>query len=129
MNSLNLSQGQHGLELYHEKGNWILKKELGYSPVQLLVASISACGAYVLQGLFDNSKINAKVGDVSTSYDVNPDSKSHELKSVAITFNIHVDQENESKAVSMLRFVNDFCPVIKSLNPEIVITKEANIVR
>lgn len=44
MREIKLVQGKEGIELPYETGNWVLLKEQGYSPVEMLVASVAACG-------------------------------------------------------------------------------------
>lgn len=46
---MKLISSEKGFELVHQSGNWVLKKEIGFSPVEMLVASIGACGAYVYE--------------------------------------------------------------------------------
>lgn len=128
MNTLNLLKGEHGLELYHQDGNWVMLKELGYSPVQMLVASIGGCGAYVLKSVLERSAIAARVGDVALAYSLDDTVKAKPLKRVEIVFKVHADEAVHAKVQGALRLVNDFCPVIQSLNPNIEVVKTLEFV-
>ena len=128
MNKLKLVNGQLGLELEHKDGNWIMLKEYGYSPVQMLVASIGACGQYVYKSVLERSSIPGKLRDVMIEYAVDENSKSHQLTHVNIVFDIEIEPQFQTKALSALRLVNEYCPVIQSLDPKIVIEKSVNFI-
>ena len=128
MNTLTLLKGENGLELFHQDGNWIMLKEFGYSPVQMLVASIGGCGAYVVKSVLERSSIAAKVGNVRISYTIDDTSKAKKLKSVHIVFAIQADESLHQKVHGALRLVNEFCPVIQSLDPSIEIVKTVEFV-
>lgn len=123
---LELLQGKQGLELYHKDGNWILKRDFGYSPVQLLVTSIGACGAYVYESILTKSNIEHRLDTVDISYKTNEEDKAHPLTEVTIQFNIWVPEDKQAQVERALRMVNEYCPVIQSLNPNIDIIKEVN---
>ncbi|WP_205700231.1 OsmC family protein [Erysipelothrix sp. HDW6A] len=123
---IELLQGEQGLELFHKEGNWVLKRNIGYSPVQLLVTSIGACGAYVYESILTKSNIEHRLDTVDISYKVDEDDKAKPLTEVAITFNIWVPEDKKAQVERSLRLVNEYCPVIQSLNPNIGIIKEVN---
>ncbi|QIK58238.1 OsmC family protein [Erysipelothrix sp. HDW6A] len=123
---MELLQGEQGLELFHKEGNWVLKRNIGYSPVQLLVTSIGACGAYVYESILTKSNIEHRLDTVDISYKVDEDDKAKPLTEVAITFNIWVPEDKKAQVERSLRLVNEYCPVIQSLNPNIGIIKEVN---
>lgn len=128
MKSLTLEKGELGLELPHDKGNWVLLKDLGYSPVQLLVASIAACGQYVFKSVLERSSIPGTLGNVWVDYEVDDASKSHQLTKVSIRFDMTTDIQNQEKATRALRLVNEYCPVIQSLDPKIHIEKSIQFI-
>lgn len=123
MKTLKLLNGELGLELEHSNGNWIMLKDVGYSPVQMLVASIGACGQYVFKSVLERSSIPGKLKDVLITYEVDNNSKSHQLTKVSIEFQLDISQDYAHKATSALRLVNDYCPVIQSLNSDIIVEK------
>ncbi len=123
---IELLQGEQGLELFHKEGNWVLKRNIGYSPVQLLVTSIGACGAYVYESILTKSNIDHRLDTVDISYKVDEDDKAKPLTEVAITFNLWVPEDKKAQVERSLRLVNEYCPVIQSLNPNIGIIKEVN---
>ena len=123
---IELLQGEQGLELFHKEGNWVLKRNIGYSPVQLLVTSIGACGAYVYESILTKSNIEHRLDTVDISYKVDEEDKAKPLTEVAITFNLWVPEDKKAQVERSLRLVNEYCPVIQSLNPNIGIIKEVN---
>lgn len=128
MNKLKLVNGQVGLELEHKNGNWVMLKDYGYSPVQMLVASIGACGQYVYKSVLEKSSIPGQLMDVTIEYSVDENSKSHQLKEVKINFEMKIQPQFQTKALSALRLVNEFCPVIQSLNSDISIEKTVKFI-
>ena len=45
--TLTIHQGSDKFEMTTPTGNWVLAREKGYSPVQMLVSAVAACGGYV----------------------------------------------------------------------------------
>ena len=45
--TLTIQKGKEKFELPVEPTNWILAREVGYSPVQMLVTATATCGGYV----------------------------------------------------------------------------------
>ncbi|WP_430603153.1 hypothetical protein IGJ02_000512 [Enterococcus sp. DIV0724b] len=120
---MELISGEKGFELVHESGNWLLKKDIGFSPVELLVASIGACGAYVYEKILTNSHIDFTIEKVDISYERAEDKQAKPLSRVAINFSIHVSEEAQGKAERALKLIGKNCPVIQSLDPEIVVVE------
>lgn len=113
-----------GIELVHENGNWILKKELGFSPVELLVASIAACGAYVYEKVLTNSKISFTTERVEVDYERSETKKTKPLSQVVITFYLTVPEEDQGKAERSIKLITQNCPVMQSLDPAITVTEK-----
>lgn len=124
MREIKLVQGKEGIELPYETGNWVLLKEQGYSPVEMLVASVAACGAYVLQSILSKSHIAFEFSEVTASYTRSSEQKSQPLSSIEIVFELSVAKEHESRVERLLALVNEYCPVIQSLSADIVIKKQ-----
>ncbi|MGM0218601.1 OsmC family protein [Enterococcus sp. AZ126] len=121
---MELISSEKGFELVHQSGNWVLKKEIGFSPVELLVASISACGAYVYEKILTNSNIDFTIEKVDISYERAEDKQAKPLSRVAITFSIKVSEDEQGKAERALKLIGKNCPVIQSLDPEIAVVEE-----
>ena len=121
---MELISSEKGFELVHKSGNWVLKKEIGFSPVELLVASISACGAYVYEKILTNSNIDFTIEKVDISYERAEDKQAKPLSRVAITFSIKVSEDEQGKAERALKLIGKNCPVIQSLDPEIAVVEE-----
>ena len=120
---MELVSGEKGFELVHQSGNWLLKKDIGFSPVELLVASIGACGAYVYEKMLTNSNIDFSFEKVDVSYERAEDKQAKPLSHVVITFSIKVSQEEQGKAERSLKLIGKNCPVMQSLDPEITVVE------
>jgi uncharacterized OsmC-like protein len=125
---MELISGEKGFELVHQSGNWILKKEIGFSPVELLVASIGACGAYVYEKILTNSHIDFTIENVQISYERTEEKPAKPLSQVSILFSLRVAEEAQGKAERALKLISKNCPVIQSLDPEIVVTETVSFV-
>ncbi|EUJ58934.1 OsmC family protein [Listeria fleischmannii] len=68
------------IELQHETGNWPLIKEEGFSPVQITVAAVAACSAYVYAKLLDKKRIPYEDLDVDVSYEQDLEQAVHVIK-------------------------------------------------
>lgn len=118
---MELLQTERGVELVHKKGNWVLKKELGFSPVETLVASVGACGAYVYETILANSKIEATFQKIEISYQRDATKKTQPVNEITIEFHLQITQKEQNKAQRALSLIKKNCPVMQSLDPSIVV--------
>ena len=125
---MELISGEKGFELVHESGNWLLKKDIGFSPVELLVASIGACGAYVYEKILTNSHIDFTIEKVDISYERAEDKQAKPLSRVVINFSIHISEDAQGKAERALKLIGKNCPVMQSLDLEIAVVENVNFV-
>ncbi len=121
---LELIQGNDGIELVHGAGNWKLKREIGFSPVQTLAATVGACGAYVYQGILNNSNIPYTFNRATVTYETDLEKAPNPIKSVQLTFYADVTAEYQGRAERALKLVSKNCPVIQSLDPAITVTEK-----
>ena len=128
MYNLSMVMGEQGYEMSHENAHWILKKGLGYSPVQMLVASIGACGGYVLDSILDKMQLNHVMKEIDMSFEVNLESKAKELTSVSMVFYVQLEGQDYEKAQHALTLVHKYCPVMLSLNEDIKIEKSIRFI-
>lgn len=125
---ITLRQGTDGFELeVFGKENWIMRRELGYSPVQSIVASAAACGGYVYQHLLENSHISATFDRVEADYTRQKDNVGA-ITSIQLTFFISVEESDQPKAQTCLKLVSRYCPVIQSLDPAIEIVETVEFI-
>lgn len=125
---LTLIQGEKGFELeVLGKENWIMRREMGYSPVQSVVASVAACGGYVYQHLLKNSSVSAIFHRVDVDYTRQEDSVGA-IESITLTFLVSVEESDKVKAQSCLKLVSRYCPVIQSLNKSITIVETVQFI-
>lgn len=118
---MELISTEKGIELIHKDGNWIIKKEVGFSPVELLVASIAACGAYVYERVLANSQISFTTQRVEVAYERSEAKPAKPLKTVTITFYLTVSEAEQEKAQRATKLITKNCPVMQSLDPEITV--------
>lgn len=123
MKTVDLLKGEIGLELALDSGNWVLKAGYGYSPVQMLVASIGACGGYVLGSVLEKSHIDFELKAVHIDYEEDLEQKSKPLSKVMIEFIGSAPVSEHEKAQRALRLVSEYCPVMQSLDPKIEVIK------
>lgn len=128
MKELTLLQGPEGFELPLEKrDSWILKKEIGYSPVQSLVAAVAACGGYVYQHILENSKIPYRFEKIAVTYETSA-TKPEPLTQIHLVFYVAVAKEYQDRAERGVKLVSRNCPVIQSLDPKIVVIEEVRFI-
>ena len=65
---LTIIRGVEKFELQTKTARWVLAKEEGYSPVQMLVSAIGACGGYVYQSVLENSHIPFEFEKIEVTY-------------------------------------------------------------
>ena len=65
---LTIIRGVEKFELQTKTAHWVLAKEEGYSPVQMLVSAIGACGGYVYQSVLENSHIPFEFEKIEVTY-------------------------------------------------------------
>ncbi len=106
------------VELVHESGNWLLKRGVGFSAVEMVVNAAGACGLYVFNSILKNSKIECDVQRAFVTYTVN-DNKVRNLKTINIEYHIRVEEELKAKVERVLPFVHRNCPVMQSLDENI----------
>lgn len=101
----------------------MLLKEEGYSPIQMLVASVAGCGAYVYQSILNKSNISYTFKAVSVKYTRNQENKSKPIESIDMTFEVKVADEDQERARRALKLISKNCPVIQSLDPTISVSE------
>ena len=121
--TLELVQGTKGMELPVAQGNWVLLREEGYSPVQSLIASTGACGAYVYQSVLENSKIPYTFHKVTITYERDMENAPNPITEINMTFHVTIDDSLRERATRALKLVAKHCPVIQSLNPAIKVVE------
>ncbi|MGX6979415.1 OsmC family protein [Vagococcus elongatus] len=126
--TLELIQGDEGLELPVDSGNWVMLRDFGYSPVQSLVAAVGACGAYVYQSILFNSKVPYTFEKVIIDYTRDTERPSKPVDKIEMTFYLSVAPEFQDKATRSLRLIGRNCPVIQSLDPKIHVTETVSFV-
>lgn len=125
MDSIKLVQGEKGMELPFESGNWVLLREEGYSPVQSMVGAVGACGAYVYQSVLESSRIAYTFDHVEITYERDEAIQSQPVKKIEISFFLSVEKEKKGRAERGLKLIAKHCPVIQSLNPSIEVIEKA----
>ncbi|MBP1039772.1 OsmC family protein [Vagococcus sp. BWB3-3] len=127
-NQIELIQGEKGMELPLEAGNWVLLKDYGYSPVQSLVAAVGACGAYVYQSILTNSKIPFTFEKVLIEYTRDAERQSEPVKKIEMVFDVKVAPELQDRATRGIKLIAKNCPVMQSLDPAIEVIETVNFI-
>ena len=125
--TLTLVKGKDKLELPQQNGNWVLARELGYSPVQMLVTAAAACGGYVYTSVLENSHVPAEIEkSKSVIREILRRKQSRSLRSRSI---LCADFSGISrKAIRCLKLVSPNCPVIQSLDPTITVAETVHFI-
>lgn len=111
------------VELIHKDGNWILLRELGFSPTQAVVAATAACSAYVYEGILRKQNIRFGLMSIDVDYEINEKLETHPLSAIHVHFVLNVVEADQEKAIKDLRLIAKNCPVAQSLNPSIEISE------
>ncbi|MHC5251252.1 OsmC family protein [Listeria kieliensis] len=125
---MHLAKQGDTIELFHEDGNWKLKKETGFSPIQMTVAAAAACSGYVYAKILKKKRIPYEKLEIEVDYTQNLDAAVHVIQSIDIHFELAIAAEHQEQAEKSLKLVKKGCPVVQSLNPEIQITEHVKFV-
>ena len=114
--TLTLVKGKDKLELPQQNGNWVLARELGYSPVQMLVTAAAACGGYVYTSVLENSHVPAEIEKIEVSYTRDSTKKAEPISSIQINFYADFSGiSRKSHSLSQTRFSElSSHPIIRS---------------
>lgn len=126
--ALELIKSEAGIELVKDSGNWILKKDLGFSPVQTMVATVGACGAYVYQSILERSRIEHNFVKATIDYQTNEATSVHFVTGIVIHYYLEVSPDAQSRALTAAKLIPNHCPVMQSLNPDIKIEEEVHFI-
>lgn len=116
------------VELIHENGNWVLLRELGFSPIQTVVAATAACSTYVYEEILGKQKIPYKMMGIDADYERNTGLETQPISKIFVHFHIRVSQKDQTKATKDLHLIPKNCPVVQSLNPSIEISETVTFV-
>lgn len=128
MYHLTLNYTHNHYEMHNDHAQWALKRDIGFSPVQMLIASIGACGGYVLTSILDKMQIKHEMLNLEMTYEVNQDSKAKEPTYVGMVFHISVHSDDSDKVLHALSLVPKYCPVMLSLSDKVVIEKSVRFI-
>lgn len=126
--TLTIFQGEDKFELPTSTQPWVLARDKGYSPVQMLVSAVAACGGYVYQSVLENSKISYEFKKVEASYTRDQEKKAEPIKTIELIFYLAVEQSDQERASRCLKLVSPNCPVIQSLDPQITVTETVHFI-
>ncbi|MCO7174920.1 OsmC family protein [Sporolactobacillus kofuensis] len=115
---MELVQTSDVLELVHENGNWLLNRELGFSPVQMVAASAAACSTYVFESMLDERGIPYEIKKVLFEYQLdvyypNPVSK------IDVQFYIKSNLNDREEIEHVFFQIAENCQVIQTLHPRV----------
>ncbi|MDR1606084.1 MAG: OsmC family protein [Streptococcaceae bacterium] len=111
------------LLLVREGVRWVLKKETGYCPMQMVAAAAAACCGYVLSAILKRSMIPFVLDRVEAVYDRDEEKPARPISAIALTFYVKVEASDQDRVTQALKSVAPTCPVIQSLDPAIELTE------
>lgn len=115
----------------HEEGReeWHLLKDAGgYSPMEALEAAAAVCGSYVLTSILKRSRVEATVTSVSVKAERANKDGVYGFASLSIFFFVDADEKDHERVQQLVPMVKKYCPVIRSLNPDIAIKEQLEFV-
>lgn len=116
--------GKEGLEADLPDGKLVLKRGLGYSPVQVTVLAVASCANYVLESILSKQKIAYEIIKTEVEYERDEGHKAMPISAIEVTFTIRAASEYQAKINKALRLIHSNCPVIQSLNEDIEVMEE-----
>ncbi len=125
--TLTIHQGSDKLEMTTATGNWVLAREKGYSPVQMLVSAVAACGGYVYASVLENSKSQQKSKRSKSAMTETTTKKPNQSVPSTFSFYAKIAEADDDKATRCLKLVSPNCPVIQSLDPAIEVTANGDV--
>lgn len=124
--TINVKDTSHTLPI--ENGSWVLKREQGYSPVQMLVSAVASCGGYVYASVLNNSKIPHEIEKIEVSYLRDEKRKTNPVESIDFVIHVKIAEEFHEKAERCVKLISPNCPVIQSIDPAIVVTEAVKFI-
>ena len=121
---IELLPGKDGLEIALPEGKMVLKRDLGYSPVELTVVAVSACATYVLESILDKQHVTYEILKTTMTYERNEEKRANPIKSIDITFEVRADESAHAKIQKATRLIAGNCPVIQTLDEEVEVIEE-----
>ncbi|EUJ39179.1 OsmC family protein [Brochothrix campestris] len=116
--------GQDGLEIALPDGKLVLKKEVGYSPVEVTVLAVASCANYVLESILTKQQIAYEFIKTEVEYERDQAHKAMPINAIEVTFTMRAASEQQVKIKKALRLIHGNCPVIQSLNEDIEVMEE-----
>lgn len=126
--SLVLTKDGKAFTMPSPTGDWQLLREIGYSPVQMLVSGIAGCGGYVYESVLKNSDVPYTIERVRVEYTRNEHKRSQPLATVDLVIEAKIPVEYQDKAIRCLKLIAPNCPVIQSLDPAIQVTETVKFI-
>lgn len=126
---IKLVQGATGVELVHPENNWVLTHEDGFSPVETLGAAIGCCSVYVYQKILENSHIPFTFVGAEVTYERDEAKPANPISHVKVTIQVDIEAELQGKAERAVHLIERNCPVIQSLDKEIVVEEIVEFVK
>lgn len=111
---------QNHVELIHKNDPWTLAEDIGFSPLETLVAAAAACSTYVFRKILDKQRIDYTIQSVQADYE---EGTSKPLSRIDILFILSVDDTHKEKIEKDLKLVPKHCTVVRCLDPAIEVNE------
>lgn len=126
---INIKKGKLHLPIANEK-DWELDDQENYSPLELTVISVAACGARVFQSMANKSNIGAELRDVQIHYTREDSDNARPLKTIELVYSVDAGNEKEERmSKAIVSRIERYCPVMQSLDPKITVNETIEFVR
>lgn len=111
-----------------EGGEWVLKRGEGYSPVQMLVSAVASCGGYVYASVLNNSNIPHTIEKIEVDYTRDETRKASPVASINLVIHAKIAEEYHEKATRCVKLIAPNCPVIQSIDPNMIVTESVQFI-
>lgn len=109
--------------------DWILDNEQTYSPLQLMVQAVAACGASVFKNMVKNSNVEASLIAVDIEYTRDETTDVRPINSLNLIYKVDAKAEKAQRmSKTIASRIGQYCPVMQSLDQTIAIEESVEFV-
>lgn len=119
---MELIQRSETIELVHENGNWLLGRDAGFSPVQLIAASAAACTVYTLETLLEQRQIACRMHRVIFDYEEEP-YYPNPISRINVLLYLQTQTQSRDAIRQTFLEIPQNCPVLQALHPRIQVNE------
>lgn len=95
----------------------------------MIAASVGGCSAYVYQALLEKVGIAYTIEKVLVSYERDAEKRAEPISKIEVVFYLVIAEQQQAEATKLLENIAKNCPVISSLNSNVVVQEQAVFVK